>query len=864
MYHRSSFLTALLILLLSGFAAVPAVWAQGRVLPGEWTQLKASANAYLEAQAQAATHLKRLLPQMKAGEETTIELVGMNGEQPEYRTTLGMDAAVTIQAVHVWPGGGAGANLTGSGQVAGLWDGGGVRLTHQEFNTTGQRRVTQQDNPGNTSHHHATSVAGLINAGGVVSGATGIAYEAMIHAYDWNADLPEMMNAAEGGMLVSVHPYGNINGWGGSLTLNDITAPVWNGNMSISLDEDYRFGLYTVTSQYWDEMTYNAPYYLPIKSAGNDRGAGPGAGAEHYHYESGVGYVLSTDVHQQDGGSDGYDSLIGGAGVSKNVLTIGATALIPNGYQQPSDVQVSYFSAWGPTDDGRIKPDLVAPGENLHTTLAGSDVAYKTWATGTSFSAPVAVGAVSLMHEQFETLYPNAQHPMLASTVRALLYHSAFEAGSIGPDYQHGWGLLNVEGSIDLLQANSTTRGGGNIQELTLAQDDVLALTLTSVGEAPIRLTMAWTDPSGLPNGQVLNHRQQKLVNDLDIRIVGPNGQTYYPWVLSPDAPNAPAALGDNDRDNSEQVFIAAPVPGHYTVYLSHKGTLANGQQRVSLVVSGSTNTGFATDADADGLYSHFEDLNADGIQENDDTDQDGIPNYLDLDDDGDGIPTLAECADPNGDGNPEDACSTNAQGIPDYLYSPSLPVELVSFTAQIEGSTLTLWWRTATETDNAGFEIEVSRPINGESEAWERLGYVEGAGSTLEAQSYQYQLRGLQPGPYVFRLRQIDFDGTSTYSQTLHVSIDLPGLLEIGEAYPNPAQTKVRIPLSVNAYQVLAVNAFDIQGRAVATLFSGSIRKGETQEIGWDIPAGLPNGMYLIRFRGEAMDVTKKVIVNR
>lgn len=859
MKHRGPSAFLLLVCLIA-WGSAPA-FAQERVNAKTWTALKQAAQGYLDVQSRHASSLKPNLPRITGTQDQLIELVGLAGHLPEYRTTLGMQAAVTVHANQVWPGSGSPHNLTGAGQVVGMWDGGGVRLTHQEFGQTGQVRVVQQDNPYVLNQHHATGVAGLIAAGGVDHNAPGIGYEATLWAYDWNGDLTEMMEAAQGGMLVSVHPYGGVNGWSGNLTLNGVQAPLWTGDVTIDTQEDYRFGFYTVQSQFWDNIVYNAPYYLPVKSAGNDRGTGPEAGTEHYHYEPGVGHVLSTTVRQQDGGAEGYDTVIGDAGVSKNVLTIGASVLIPTGYQSPNDVQVSSFSAWGPTDDGRIKPDLVAPGENLYTILGSSDTAYRTGTTGTSFSAPVVGGGISLLHQKYDALYPHAPAPMLAATVRALLYHTAFEAGPTGPDYQHGWGLLNVEGGIELMTQNAATRGGGRIQELTLEEGESLSFSLTTDGQSPLRLTMAWTDPAGDLQNPTLNDRQRKLVNDLDVRLVGPDGTTFFPWVLNPDVPQTPAYPGDNDRDNAEQIYVANPAPGTYTVYLSHKGTLADGLQRVSLVLSGTTQTGTAADLDADGLLSTNEDLNGDGNLDNDDTDQDGLPNYLDDDDDGDGIPTFEECADPNGDGNPDDACSTNSFGIPDYLYSASLPVELTQFQVEVQEGTAILHWQTATETNNAGFEIQMTQ--HGAA-AWTTLGFVDGAGTSRQAQSYQYRVSALPAGRYGFRLRQVDFDGQFTFSPEVEAEIFSPGAFTVGAAYPNPAQGRAHVPLRVQESQDVTVRVFDMQGRVLGTLWNGYLLGGEAGTVAWQIPEGIPSGVYFIQVQGTDFEATRKLTVRR
>src|SRR5262249_5746819 len=109
-----------------------------------------------------------------------------------------------------------------------------------------------------------------------------------------------------------------------------------------------------------------------------------------------------------------------------------------------------------------------------------------------------------------------------------------------------------------------------------------------SRGDQPLRATICWTDPPGTPPARSLNPTSPMLVNDLDLRLVRKlDDSTYFPWILDPSNPSAAATTGDNTRRNLEQVFIAAPLAGSYTLRISHKGTLSGGSQAVSVVVTG-------------------------------------------------------------------------------------------------------------------------------------------------------------------------------------------------------------------------------------------------------------------------------------
>jgi len=244
----------------------------------------------------------------KEFDNKVIELQGVTEDgRPLYYITHNEDAAGTVSTDEVQPGGSAGLSLDGTGMVAGEWDGGDVRTTHQEFNNTGSSRVTDMDGSTGISNH-ATHVAGTIIAGGVSTGAEGMAFNADLNAYDWASDFSEMANAASGGLLLSNHSYGYVTGWNW-----DGSQWVWHGDTGVSTDEDYRFGFYGIWSQQDDQIAYDAPYYLICKSAGNDRGDGPSSGP-----------------YPQDGAPNGYDC-IGWRGNAKNILTIGATQDLPGG-----------------------------------------------------------------------------------------------------------------------------------------------------------------------------------------------------------------------------------------------------------------------------------------------------------------------------------------------------------------------------------------------------------------------------------------------------------------------------------------------------------------------------------------------------
>ncbi len=346
---------------------------------------------------------------------SVIELQRFSRGRPMYYKTNDLTGAGTISTKFVWPAGGGGFSLTGYGDTLGEWDAGAARMTHQEF---GGRVLSTQG----SLVDHSTHVAGILIAAGVVPTAKGMAYQADLQEFDWNNDLSEMATAAAAGLRVSNHSYGLITGWDYNYFNDGLWA--WFGDPTISPTQDYRFGFYDDEARTWDSVAYDAPYYLIAKAAGNDRGEGPMGSVTHWVYVNG-GWVQQTTVRQIDGGPTGYNCLNGGS-CGKNILAVGAVIGSANGYTYPGGVLMSYFSSWGPTDDGRIKPDIVTDGVNVYSAVASTDNAYATM-SGTSMATPGAVGSIGLLLQYQRILHGST--PLLASTLKALIIHTADEAG---------------------------------------------------------------------------------------------------------------------------------------------------------------------------------------------------------------------------------------------------------------------------------------------------------------------------------------------------------------------------------------------------------------------------------------------------
>ena len=495
-----------------------------------------------------------------------------------YNTTFNIGAARTISTDKVWAGGSLGLSLSGQGLTnrLGVWDGSGVLSGHQEF----QGRASVPDGSA-ASVEHATHVAGTMAAFGINSNAKGGAFQAPIKSYDWTNDDAEMTSAAAAGMLISNHSYGLVCGWSFNSSNN---RNEWYGDYALSQTEDNKYGLYSSEAEGWDQICYSNPFYLPFKAAGNDRGDNSSSSTWYYRNTSGSWVQGPTNSKPP---ADGPYDCISDKGVAKNVITIGAVNKIGssntnNGWTKPSDVVMSSFSGWGPTDDGRIKPDVVACGVDVFSTSNSSSTGYTTM-SGTSMATPNASGSALLIQQFYNSRKGSF---MKASSLKGLIIHTADEAGNAGPDYTYGWGLMNTAKAVQHLQDSTNNM----LVQSTLNSSSSYTYSFVSDGTKPIRATICWTDVPGTGIDGLLDPTALKLINDLDIRLKRVSDNTIFqPFILNPASPNAAATTGDNFRDNVEQIFLSAPQAGTYVLVVSHKGALTNSTQDFSLILSGRT-----------------------------------------------------------------------------------------------------------------------------------------------------------------------------------------------------------------------------------------------------------------------------------
>ena len=517
----------------------------------------------------------------------TQEIAGFEGDEPVYHTTHNANAAISTAANLTRTGYG----VDGSGIVIGVWDGGSARATHQEF---GGRSVTKD---GAVSIDHATHVAGTLAALGLNANARGMAPSATVDSYDWNSDTAEMASrgatapAQAGKIYLSNHSYGYISGW--NYVNNGSRVWEWYGNGTDTIGTEQDFGRYNSYARDQDALAASAPYYLIFRSAGNERVDNPAEG-QSIALTPGSATVVPYDPALHPGGDGlyrgGYES-IGYESLAKNVMTVGSTTdAVTSGGRDITKANPSSFSSWGPTDDGRIKPDIVANGDGVYSSLNGSNAAYGTY-SGTSMSTPNATGSAALLVQLYGSLFPG--QAMRASTLKSLLIHSANDRGNPGPDYRFGWGLINTKAAADLIADHHANPLKQTITESNLSSS-IATRTHSFVwdGVTPIRATLCWTDPAGAAT-TTSDLRSPRLVNNLNLKLTGPAGSEHFPYVMpfvgtwTQASMDSAATTGINNTDNVEQVAIAAPLAGTYQVTVSQSGTLANASQGYSLLISG-------------------------------------------------------------------------------------------------------------------------------------------------------------------------------------------------------------------------------------------------------------------------------------
>ncbi len=184
------------------------------------------------------------------------------------------------------------------------------------------------------------------------------------------------------------------------------------------------------------------------------------------------------------------------------------------------------------------------------------------------------------------------------------------------------------------------------------------------------------------------------------------------------------------------------------------------------------------------------------------------------------------------------------------------VPVELTSFSAEPNGADAELKWSTATETNNKGFDIERMNAGG----VFEQIGFVPGFGTTTEPKAYSFVDSKLDAGNYTYRLKQIDFNGSFSYSNTIEVEVSAPSTFALEQNYPNPFNPSTKIRFSIPIETDVRLNVYNTLGQEVAELVNSRLKEGY-HEVNFDA-VSLTSGIYFYRLEAEKFVDVKKMII--
>lgn len=388
-------------------------------------------------------------------------------------------------------------------------DGSGTTVSIKEFRFDStdadlKNRVLLTGKSAPTTTGHATIMATLVGGAG-------------------NSD-PEARGVVRGSRLVSSSFVGLLPDADTDYLDFDISVQ----NHAYGLDIENYYGIGALA---YDASTRQHPGLLHVFSAGN-QGTGTAPAGPYAHVP-------------------GFANLTGNFKMAKNILTVGSVDSFAN---------VLPFSARGPAYDGRIKPDLVAFGQN-----------------GTSEAASLVSGAAAVVRQAF---FEKHDYWPDSDLLRAILLGSCDDIGTPGPDFGSGFGNLNLKKAVELVQYQYLLVG-----ELTDGESLVFSVDLPP-NVRKLQITLCWNDVPALPNAPTA------LTNDLDLSVVAPDGTTWHPWVLNAyphrDSLLLPAQRGRDAHNTVEQVTIEQPATGTYQVQV-HGYAVPDGAQPFALAVGWDT-----------------------------------------------------------------------------------------------------------------------------------------------------------------------------------------------------------------------------------------------------------------------------------
>ena len=358
---------------------------------------------------------------------------------------------------------------------------------------------------------HGTHVTGIAGGAGIVDQIrSGFAPKSKIVSQTFSSIINNASAyVSDYGMVVTNNSYGNITN-----------------------DCDY-FGVYDLYSRVLDQKAFDLPNLQNVFAAGNSGN-------------------FSCQPYP-----DSFRTVLGSFQSAKNVICVGNAT--PYNY-------LFYNSSKGPVKDGRIKPEIITVGSYIMST-ANPPLGYYWENTGTSMATPAVTGGLALLYQRYRQLHSGA-NPKNA-LMKTLVCNSGDDWGNAGPDYKHGFGLMNLWRAVNMMENNryfSLSIANGATQTNTIS---------VPTGLAQLKIILYWNDPVPSPVAA------QTLVNDLDLEVVNPSSTTVLPLMLDTIPANV-KNVATNKADhinNIEQVVINNPAAGNYTIRVKGTAVTQNSPQ---------------------------------------------------------------------------------------------------------------------------------------------------------------------------------------------------------------------------------------------------------------------------------------------
>ena len=447
-------------------------------------------------------------------------------------------------------------NLTGDGVVALIFDAATVVIPDDTSWTTYhphddmKGRVIPVDKNNNTdddglSTDHSFHVAGILGGDGLKSGGREKGVAPKVQILSWgnnNTRDTNFLYDSPGDLESALVEANNILGKNETVDRSVIKVgdriDLMNISMGYELSNCTYFGKYTASSEILDDFVngyvkkaHTYPQVIITKSVGNK----------------------GNETNCDSGTVVSHGTVVSPA-TAKNPIVIGSIDSENN--------TISYFSSSGPTDDERIKPDLVAPGRHadhdfINSTGAGNDYIQLS---GTSMASALVGGLVALMEQEWEEKWNNSH--LYPHTAKNILIHTAKDLGEIGPDYKYGWGLVDGENAIRLINdtdfVNNKVSNETNItikKVPTIIYDSISysdgkkVYSLKSKNLNNLKVTLVWDDPTNTPYERIPH-----LLTDLDLGIMVDNEKIFYPFLLH--GTQKPPSTGVDKWNNVEMISI--------------------------------------------------------------------------------------------------------------------------------------------------------------------------------------------------------------------------------------------------------------------------------------------------------------------